>query len=258
MIILEIHPKEVYSHLLELELVRDEWNLEDIIRKMIKLGKKLNLPVVATGNVHYLHENDAIFRKILVNSQGGANPLNRDELPKVHFRTTNEMLDAFSFLGEELAKEIVVTNPQKIADSIEDIKPIKDDLYTPKIEGADEEVKSLTYSKAKEIYGEELPEIVEARIEKELTSIIGHGFAVIYLISHKLVKKSLDDGYLVGSRGSVGSSLVATLTEITEVNPLPPHYVCPNCKKSEFFPDGSVGSGFDLPNKSVIHVDILM
>ncbi|ALC85996.1 DNA polymerase III [Bacillus sp. FJAT-22090] len=247
---LEIHPKEVYSHLLELELVRDEWNLEDIIRKMIKLGKKLNLPVVATGNVHYLNENDAIFRKILVNSQGGANPLNRHELPKVHFRTTNEMLDAFSFLGEELAKEIVVTNPQKIADSIEDIKPIKDDLYTPKIEGADEEVRSLTYAKGREIYGEDLPEIVEARIEKELTSIIGHGFAVIYLISHKLVKKSLDDGYLVGSRGSVGSSLVATLTEITEVNPLPPHYVCPNCKHSEFFQDGSVGSGFDLPNKN--------
>lgn len=252
---LEIHPKEVYAHLIEAELVRDEWNLEDIIRKMIKLGKKLNLPVVATGNVHYLHENDAIFRKILVNSQGGANPLNRHGLPKVHFRTTNEMLDAFSFLGEDLAKEIVVTNSQKIADSLEEIKPIKDDLYTPKIEGADEEVRSLTYSKAKEIYGEELPEIVEARIEKELTSIIGHGFAVIYLISHKLVKKSLDDGYLVGSRGSVGSSLVATMTEITEVNPLPPHYVCPSCQHSEFFQDGSVGSGFDLPNKNCIKCD---
>ncbi|QUG41120.1 PolC-type DNA polymerase III [Psychrobacillus sp. INOP01] len=252
---LEIHPKEVYAHLIEAELVRDEWNLEDIIRKMIKLGKKLDLPVVATGNVHYLHENDAIFRKILVNSQGGANPLNRHGLPKVHFRTTNEMLDAFAFLGEELAEEIVVNNPQKIADSLDDIKPIKDDLYTPKIEGADEEVRSLTYSKAKEIYGEELPEIVEARIEKELTSIIGHGFAVIYLISHKLVKKSLDDGYLVGSRGSVGSSLVATMTEITEVNPLPPHYVCPSCQHSEFFQDGSVGSGFDLPNKNCIKCD---
>ncbi|SDM56415.1 DNA polymerase-3 subunit alpha [Psychrobacillus sp. OK028] len=252
---LEIHPKEVYAHLIEAELVRDEWNLEDIIRKMIKLGKKLNLPVVATGNVHYLHENDAMFRKILVNSQGGANPLNRHGLPKVHFRTTNEMLDAFAFLGEDLAKEIVVTNPQNIADSLEDIKPIKDDLYTPKIEGADEEVRALTYAKAKEIYGEELPEIVEARIEKELTSIIGHGFAVIYLISHKLVKKSLDDGYLVGSRGSVGSSLVATMTEITEVNPLPPHYVCPSCQHSEFFQDGSVGSGFDLPNKNCIKCD---
>ncbi len=247
---LEIHPKEVYSHLLEMELVRDEWNLEDIIRKMVKLGKKLGLPVVATGNVHYLHENDAIFRKILINSQGGANPLNRAGLPKVHFRTTNEMLDALSFLGAELAKEIVVTNTQKIADSIEEIKPIKDDLYTPKIEGADEEVRELTYAMAKRIYGDVLPEIVEARIEKELTSIIGHGFAVIYLISHKLVKKSLNDGYLVGSRGSVGSSLVATLTEITEVNPLPPHYICPNCQHAEFFQDGSVGSGFDLPNKN--------
>lgn len=252
---LEIHPKEVYAHLIEAELVRDEWNLEDIIRKMIKLGKKLNLPVAATGNVHYLHENDAIFRKILVNSQGGANPLNRHGLPKVHFRTTNEMLDSFAFLGEDLANEIVITNPQKIADSLEDIKPIKDDLYTPKIEGADEEVRTLTYSKAKEIYGEELPEIVEARIEKELKSIIGHGFAVIYLISHKLVKKSLNDGYLVGSRGSVGSSLVATMTEITEVNPLPPHYVCPSCQHSEFFQDGSVGSGFDLPNKNCIKCD---
>ncbi len=252
---LEIHPKEVYAHLIEAELVRDEWNLEDIIRKMIKLGKKLNLPVAATGNVHYLHENDAIFRKILVNSQGGANPLNRHGLPKVHFRTTNEMLDSFAFLGEDLAKEIVITNPQKIADSLEDIKPIKDDLYTPKIEGADEEVRTLTYSKAKEIYGEQLPEIVEARIEKELKSIIGHGFAVIYLISHKLVKKSLNDGYLVGSRGSVGSSLVATMTEITEVNPLPPHYVCPSCQHSEFFQDGSVGSGFDLPNKNCIKCD---
>lgn len=247
---LEVFPKEAYSHLIELELVRDEWNLEDIIRKMVKLGKKMSLPVVATGNVHYVNENDAIFRQILVGGMGGANPLNRAKLPKVHFRTTNEMLDAFNFLGEETAKQLVVENSNKIANLIEDIKPIKDDLYTPKIEGSDEEVRELSYSMAKQIYGETLPEIVEARIEKELTSIIGHGFAVIYLISHKLVKKSLDDGYLVGSRGSVGSSLVATLMEITEVNPLPPHYVCPECKQAEFFDDGSVSSGFDLPNKS--------
>jgi DNA polymerase-3 subunit alpha (Gram-positive type) len=253
---LEVFPKEAYSHLIELELVRDEWNLEDIIRKMVKLGKKLSLPVVATGNVHYVNENDAIFRQILIGGQGGANPLNRAKLPKVHFRTTNEMLDAFSFLGEETAKQIVVENSNKITNLIGDIKPIKDDLYTPKIEGSDEEVRELSYSMAKQIYGETLPEIVEARIEKELTSIIGHGFAVIYLISHKLVKKSLNDGYLVGSRGSVGSSLVATLMEITEVNPLPPHYICPSCKKAEFFDDGSVSSGFDLPNKTCPTCDV--
>lgn len=246
---LEVHPKAVYSHLIDSELVRDEWNLEDIIRKVVKLGKKLDKPVVATGNVHYLNENDAIFRQILIRSQGGANPLNRHTLPKVHFRTTNEMLDAFAFLGDDIAKEIVVTNPQKIANMIGDVKPVKDDLYTPKIEGADEEVRNMSYDMAHSIYGPNLPEVVEARLEKELKSIIGHGFAVIYLISHKLVKKSLNDGYLVGSRGSVGSSLVATMMEITEVNPLPPHYVCPNCQHAEFFDDGSVGSGFDLPNK---------
>lgn len=246
---LEVHPKEVYQHLIELDLVQSQKNLEDIIKNIVDLGKKLDKPVVATGNVHYLNETDKIYRKILVGSQGGANPLNRHELPDVHFRTTNEMQDAFSFLGKETAKEIVVDNSNKIADLVDVIKPIRDDLYTPKIEGADEEMRRMSYSMAKSIYGEELPEIVEARLEKELKSIIGHGFAVIYLISHKLVKKSLDDGYLVGSRGSVGSSFVATMTEITEVNPLPPHYVCPSCKKSEFFDDGSVGSGFDLPNK---------
>lgn len=246
---IEVHPKAVYAHLLELELVNDEKSLEDIIANIVKLGEKLEIPVVATGNVHYLNPNDKIYRKILVNSQGGANPLNRHNLPDVHFRTTNEMLDAFSFLGKEKAREIVITNTNKIADMIDTIKPIKDDLYTPKIKGADEEMRQMSYDMARRIYGDELPEIVEARLEKELKSIIGHGFAVIYLISHKLVKKSLDDGYLVGSRGSVGSSLVATMTEITEVNPLPPHYVCPTCKHSEFFNDGSVGSGFDLPDK---------
>jgi DNA polymerase III subunit alpha, Gram-positive type len=247
---LEVHPKQVYQHLIELELVQDSKNLEDIIVNIIELGKKLDKPVVATGNVHYLNETDKIYREILVRSQGGANPLNRHNLPDVHFRTTNEMLEAFSFLPKETAKEIVIENSNKIADMIDAIKPIKDDLYTPKIEGADEEMRRLSYDMAKSIYGETLPEIVEERLEKELKSIIGHGFAVIYLISHKLVKKSLDDGYLVGSRGSVGSSFVATMTEITEVNPLPPHYVCPTCKHSEFFDDGSVGSGFDLPDKN--------
>ncbi|MCP1144082.1 PolC-type DNA polymerase III [Lysinibacillus endophyticus] len=246
---IEVQPKPVYSQLIEGGVIHDEWNLEDIIRKLVKLGKKMGKPVVATGNVHYLHETDSVFRQILVGSQGGANSLNRYKLPAVHFRTTDEMLKEFDFLGPDLAKEIVVTNTQKIADMVGDVKPIKDELYTPKIEGSDEEVTNLTYEMAHKIYGEELPEIVKARIEKELKSILGNGFGVIYLISAKLVKKSLSDGYLVGSRGSVGSSLVATFMEITEVNPLPPHYICPNCKNAEFFDDGSVGSGFDLPNK---------
>jgi len=246
---LEIHPKPVYSHLVDMELIRDEWNMEDIMRKLIKLGKTVGLPVCATGNVHYLNETDQKFREVLVRSQGGANPLNRHSLPAVHFRTTDEMLEEFAFLGEKVAEEIVIDNPLAILERIGDVKAIKDDLYTPKIEGAEEEVKELTYSMAHEIYGENLPEIVVERVEKELTSIIGNGFSVVYLISHKLVKRSLNDGYLVGSRGSVGSSLVATMMEITEVNPLPPHYVCPSCKQSEFFTDGSVSSGYDLPNK---------
>jgi DNA polymerase-3 subunit alpha (Gram-positive type) len=246
---IEVQPPEVYAHLIELELIRDQRALQDIMTNIVKLGVKLDKPVVATGNVHYLEHEDHIYRKILVGSQGGANPLNRHKLPKVHFRTTDEMLEAFSFLGDEKAKEIVVTNTNYIADLIGEVKPIKDDLYTPKIEGADEEMREMSYAMARSIYGDPLPKLVEDRLEKELKSIIGHGFAVIYLISHKLVKKSLDDGYLVGSRGSVGSSFVATMTEITEVNPLPPHYVCPKCKHSEFFDDGSVGSGFDLPDK---------
>nr|3F2B_A Chain A, DNA-directed DNA polymerase III alpha chain [Geobacillus kaustophilus]3F2C_A Chain A, GEOBACILLUS KAUSTOPHILUS DNA POLC [Geobacillus kaustophilus]3F2D_A Chain A, GEOBACILLUS KAUSTOPHILUS DNA POLC [Geobacillus kaustophilus] len=247
---LEVHPPDVYKPLIEMDYVKDEEMIKNIIRSIVALGEKLDIPVVATGNVHYLNPEDKIYRKILIHSQGGANPLNRHELPDVYFRTTNEMLDCFSFLGPEKAKEIVVDNTQKIASLIGDVKPIKDELYTPRIEGADEEIREMSYRRAKEIYGDPLPKLVEERLEKELKSIIGHGFAVIYLISHKLVKKSLDDGYLVGSRGSVGSSFVATMTEITEVNPLPPHYVCPNCKHSEFFNDGSVGSGFDLPDKN--------
>ncbi|AQQ53722.1 PolC-type DNA polymerase III [Planococcus lenghuensis] len=246
---LEVHPKDVYAHLIELELVRDEWNLEDIIRKLVKVADKTGKPLVATGNVHYVDPTDATYRQILIGSQGGANPLNRHKLPEVHFRSTDEMLKAFDFLGMEKARELVVENPHKVAGMIGDVKPIRDELYTPKIDGADDEIRELSYGMARKIYGDPIPEIVEARLEKELKSIIGHGFSVIYLISHKLVKKSLDDGYLVGSRGSVGSSFVATMTEITEVNPLPPHYICPACKKAEFFTDGSVGSGFDLDDK---------
>lgn len=255
---LEIHPKAMYQHLVERDIIHDEWNLEDIMRRFVKLSKRVNLPLCATGNVRYVQPTDAKYREVLIRSQGGANPLNRSELPEAHFRTTDEMLKEFEFLGEEVARQIVLDNPKQIADSIEDVQVIKDDLYAPNIDGADEEVRELTYGMAHHIYGEQLPEIVQARIDKELKSIIDNGFAVIYLISHKLVKRSLNDGYLVGSRGSVGSSFVATMMEITEVNPLPPHYVCPKCHEAHFFTDGSVSSGYDLPNKKCDTCDVDM
>ncbi|SER59860.1 PolC-type DNA polymerase III [Salipaludibacillus aurantiacus] len=247
---LEVQPPSNYYHLIEKEIVRDELALKDMIKNVIQIGEKLGKKVVAAGNVHYLHPEDHIYRKILIASQGGANPLNKQTLPQVHFRTTDEMLECFSFLPEDKAKEIVVSNTRAIADEIEEIKPVPDDLYTPHIEGADQEIRDICYTRAKSIYGDDLPQNVIDRLEKELTSIISNGFSVIYLISQKLVKKSLEDGYLVGSRGSVGSSFVATMMEITEVNPLPPHYVCPACNHSYFFDDGSVGSGFDLPDKA--------
>lgn len=246
---LEIQPVGNYEHLLERELVKDKKHIQEILAKIVTLGKKLDKPVVATGNVHYLNKEDAIYRKILVTTLGGASPLKPHLLPMVHFKTTDEILEEFQFLGDQEARNVVVSFPNQIQEQIEVIKPIPDDLFTPKIEGADEEVREMSYTRAKSIYGYPLPALVEKRLEKELNSIIGHGFAVIYLISHKLVKKSLDDGYLVGSRGSVGSSFVATMTEITEVNPLPPHYVCPSCHYSQFFEDGSIGSGFDLDDK---------
>ncbi|RLL45348.1 PolC-type DNA polymerase III [Oceanobacillus piezotolerans] len=245
---IEVQPPANYVHLLEKELVQNEAQVLDIISKLVALGERLEKRVVATGNVHYLEERDKIYRQILIKSQAG-NPLNRQTLPDTPFRTTEEMMEAFRFLGEEKAHEIVVTNTNALADEMEEISPVKHDLYTPNIEGAEQEIRDLSYNRAKSIYGEPVPKIVVDRLEKELDSIIGNGFAVIYLISQKLVKKSLVDGYLVGSRGSVGSSLVATMTEITEVNPLPPHYVCSGCHYNEFITDGSVGSGFDLPDK---------
>ncbi len=250
---IEVQPPALYQDLMDRELIRDNETLTQIYKRLIDAGKSANIPVIATGNAHYLYEHDAIARKILIASQPG-NPLNRSTLPEAHFRTTDEMLDDFHFLGEEKAYEIVVTNTNELANKIEKVVPIKDKLFTPRMDGANEEIRELSYSNAKKLYGEDLPQIVIDRLEKELDSIIGNGFSVIYLISQRLVKKSLDDGYLVGSRGSVGSSFVATMTEITEVNPLPPHYICSHCKTSEFFDDGSVGSGFDLPDKKMSYL----
>ncbi len=250
---LEIMPKNAYLHLKERELIKQDEDLEEILRNIVKLGDELDIPVVATGNVHYLNPEDEIYRKIILQSMNKNNT--KETLhPKVHFRTTDEMLEEFAFLGESKAKEVVVTNTHKVQAMIDpDLAPVKTDLYTPKMEGAEDEIRDMTYEEAHNLYGAELPEIVKARIERELKSIIGNGFAVIYLISHKLVERSNQDGYLVGSRGSVGSSLVATLTGITEVNPLPPHYRCPSCQHTEFFTDGSVSSGFDLPEKTCPH-----
>ncbi|NLB98575.1 PolC-type DNA polymerase III [Jeotgalibaca porci] len=246
---IEVMPKGIYKPLIDRELVKTEADLEEIIQEIVEIGNELDKPVVATGNTHYLNREDAIYREILLGSLK-INQGKQLHLPEAHFRTTDEMLQDFNFLGADVAKQIVVTNPNLLADAIEETTPIKSELYTPNIEGANDEITKLSYDEAKRLYGEELPEIVEKRLEKELKSIIGNGFAVIYLISQKLVLKSNQDGYLVGSRGSVGSSFVATMTGITEVNPLPPHYRCRNCHYSHFIQDGSIGSGYDLEDKA--------
>ena len=256
---IEVMPPAIYAPLLVQGTIKDEEGIRQVIRDLIEVGRRVNKPVLATGNVHYIEPEDEIYREIIVRSLGQGAPINRPigrgedaqpaPLPKAHFRTTNEMLDEFSFLGEDLAYEIVVKNTSDFAERFEEIEVVKKDLYTPFLEKSEERVAEMTYQKAFEIYGNPLPDIVDRRIEKELTSILGNGFAVIYLASQMLVIRSNKRGYLVGSRGSVGSSFVATMIGITEVNPMPPHYVCPNCQHSEFITDGSVGSGYDLPDK---------
>lgn len=245
---LEIQPLQNNKFLIEKGVLANEKSLEELNKKIYSLGKKYNKPVVATGDVHFLNPQDEIFRKILLTIQGYKDS---DINSGLYLKTTEEMLHDHEYLGKDAAIEVVIENPNRIADEIEEeIKPVPDELYPPKIAGADEEIINMTYKRAKELYGEDLPEIVKKRIERELNSIVSNGYSVIYLIAHKLVKKSLDDGYLVGSRGSVGSSLVATMCGITEVNPLPPHYLCPNCKKS-IFPENVEGIvGPDLPNKN--------
>ncbi len=271
---LEVQPPMCFKHLQDVGGWDDERFKERIqgaIKTIIKVGKELNKIVVASGDVHYLSPNDKKYREVYTvvpSPGGGLHPLGRQSiktLPDQHFLTTGEMLEQFSFLGDELAQEIVIKNTNLIADKIELVKPIKDELFTPSndflknkgIEYIPDEVKRLCYEKAKQTYGDDLPSVVIKSLEKELKSIIDNGFAVIYYISALLVKKSLKDGYLVGSRGSVGSSLVATMLEISEVNPLPPHYVCPKCKfyafkghdDSAFDALGRVDSGYDLPDE---------
>lgn len=251
---LEIQPIDNNKFLIKNNAVRDENSLREVNKKICDLGEYYNKPVVATGDVHFLDPTDEAFRRILMAGQGFDDADNQAPL---YLKTTTEMLREFSYLGEEKAKEVVIYNPKKIAEAIEIIKPIPDETFPPKIPGAEDDIRNMTMEKVTEIYGESLPEVIQKRLDKELNSIIGNGYAVLYLIAHKLVAKSVADGYLVGSRGSVGSSFVATMTNITEVNGLPPHYVCPNCKHSEFFMDGSVGSGVDLPDKNCVQCGTL-
>ncbi|MGI6325179.1 MAG: PolC-type DNA polymerase III [Bacilli bacterium] len=256
----EVLPISSYNHLIQMSDFANEAELKEHLQKIIRVSIDSGKLVVATGDVHLLDAKDKIYREIIINQKvpgGGRHPLARTNItniPSAHLRTTNEMLAEFNFLDEELAKDIVIRNPNLIADMIEEVEVIKKQLYTPKMENAEQIIKDLVYKAAKEKYGDPLPTIIEERLEKELTGIISGGYDVIYLIAEKLVKKSNEDGYIVGSRGSVGSSLVATMLGITEVNPLPAHYICPKCKTTIFEIDGkplgaSYSSGYDLPDK---------
>ena len=230
--------------------IKSEEDLKNMNRRIVQLGEKFQKPVVATCDVHFMDPDSEVYRRIIMTGKGFSDA---DSQPPLYLRTTEEMLEEFSYLGSKKAEEVVITNTNKIADSIEWISPVRPDKCPPVIEDSDQTLRNICYDKAHSMYGEELPEIVVERLERELNSIISNGFAVMYIIAQKLVWKSNEDGYLVGSRGSVGSSFVATMAGITEVNPLSPHYYCTNCHYSDFESEEvrafAGGCGWDMPDK---------
>ncbi|MDY6315197.1 MAG: PolC-type DNA polymerase III [Clostridia bacterium] len=243
----EIQPLGNNEFLVRDGILPDRSTLIDINKKIIALGERFGKPVVATGDVHFLNKEDSVYREVLMTVQGFSDA---DSQAPLYLHSTQEMLDEFSYLDPETAHKIVIENPNLIAESVESVRPVPEGQFPPVMEGAPEELEQRCYEKAKRIYGDPLPEIVQKRLERELEPIKKHGFAVMYMIAQRLVAKSNSDGYLVGSRGSVGSSLVAFMAGITEVNALIPHYVCPKCKHSIWVDDGSYSSGCDMPNKA--------
>ena len=250
---LEIQPLGNNQYMIASEKLPNINSMEDIQeinRKIVKLGEQFHKPVVATCDVHFLDPGDEVYRRIIMTGQHFADA---DNQPPLYFRTTEEMLKEFAYLGSDKAEEVVITNTNRIADMIESISPVRPDKCPPVIENSDKLLTDICYKKAHELYGETLPEIVEARLKRELNSIISNGFAVMYIIAQKLVWKSVEDGYLVGSRGSVGSSFVANMAGITEVNSLSPHYLCPKCHYYDFDSEEVIafsgGAGCDMPDK---------
>ena len=251
---LEIQPLANNRFLIERGLAKDEEELRNFNRMVVSLGEELNIPVCATCDAHFLDPEEEIFRSILLAAQGFEDA---DRPLPLYYRTTQEMLEEFSYLGEKKACEVVVENTNKVAGWCEQVVPLKQGMFPPEMPGAEQELRDITYQRARELYGDPLPQMVQARLERELEPIIGNGYAVMYMIARRLVQESRRNGYLVGSRGSVGSSIAAYFAGITEVNALPPHYVCPNCFYTQFDESGSYEAGCDMPDLTCPHCGTL-